>query len=185
MKLYISLKRQSNRIVFFEDLDRLEDPSIFIHLRELNTLLNNYDGIKGRIVLFMLLEMIYLRIQTEQKFFEFIIPVIPIINLRIQGKSFYKNLRNLKRKGLFMKSSQEFILDVSPYVEDMRILQNIYNEFVVYKETIRTDQDLKLSDETMMALIIFKNLYPREFAELQMERGVVKQAFEDKQKYNI
>ena len=43
----------------------------------------------------------------------------------------------------------------------MRILQNIYNEFVVYKETIRTDQDLKLSDETMMALIIFKNLYPR------------------------
>ena len=40
-----------------------------------------------------------------------------------------------------------------------------------------------MSDETMMALIIFKNLYPREFAELQMERGVVKQAFEDKQRY--
>ena len=39
-----------HRVVFFEDLDRLEDPSIFIHLRELNTLLNNYDGIKGRIV---------------------------------------------------------------------------------------------------------------------------------------
>ena len=55
------------RIVFFEDLDRLEDPSIFIHLRELNTLLNNYDGIKGaHSFLFMLLEMIYLRTQTEQ-----------------------------------------------------------------------------------------------------------------------
>ena len=62
-------------------------------------------------------------------------------------------------------------------------LQNIYNEFVIYKETICIDQDLKLSDETMMALIIFKNLYPQEFAELQMERGVVKQAFEDKQRY--
>ena len=71
----------------------------------------------------------------------------------------------------------------SPYIEDMRILQNIYNEFVIYKETICIDQDLKLSDETMMALIIFKNLYPQEFAELQMERGVVKQAFEDKQRY--
>ena len=67
----------------------------------------------------------------------------------------------------------------------MRILQNIYNEFVIYKETICIDQDLKLSDETMMALIIFKNLYPQEFAELQMERGVVKQAFEDKQKIYI
>lgn len=54
------------RIVFFEDLDRLEDPSIFIHLRELNILLNNYDGLKGALFLFMLLEMIYLRIQTEQ-----------------------------------------------------------------------------------------------------------------------
>lgn len=55
-----------HRVVFFEDLDRLEDPSIFIHLRELNTLLNNYDGLKGVLFLFMLLEMIYLRIQTEQ-----------------------------------------------------------------------------------------------------------------------
>ena len=34
------------RLVFFEDLDRLGDSSIFVHLRELNTLLNNYDVIK-------------------------------------------------------------------------------------------------------------------------------------------
>ena len=117
------------------------------------------------------------------KFFEFIIPVIPIINSTNSGEIFLQKLEESEKKGIFHEISQEFILDVSPYVEDMRILQNIYNEFVVYKETIRTDQELKLSDETMMALIIFKNLYPREFAELQMERGVVKQAFEDKQRY--
>ena len=29
------------KVVFFEDLDRLEDPSIFVRLRELNTILNN------------------------------------------------------------------------------------------------------------------------------------------------
>ena len=106
------------------------------------------------------------------KFFEFIIPVIPIINSTNSGEIFLQKLEESEKKGIFHEISQEFILDVSPYVEDMRILQNIYNEFVVYKETIRTDQELKLSDETMMALIIFKNLYPREFAELQMERGV-------------
>lgn len=171
------------RIVFFEDLDRLEDPSIFIHLRELNTLLNNYDGIKGRIVFVYAIRDDIFTDTDRTKFFEFIIPVIPIINSTNSGEIFLQKLEGSEKKGIVHEISQEFILDVSPYVEDMRILQNIYNEFVVYKETIRTDQDLKLSDETMMALIIFKNLYPREFAELQMERGVVKQAFEDKRRY--
>lgn len=171
------------RIVFFEDLDRLENPSIFIHLRELNTLLNNYDGIKGRIVFVYAIRDDIFTDTDRTKFFEFIIPVIPIINSTNSGEIFLQKLEESEKKGIVHEISQEFILDVSPYVEDMRILQNIYNEFVVYKETIRTDQDLKLSDETMMALIIFKNLYPREFAELQMERGVVKQAFEDKQRY--
>lgn len=169
--------------MFFEDLDRLEDPSIFIHLRELNTLLNNYDGIKGRIVFVYAIRDDIFTDTDRTKFFEFIIPVIPIINSTNSGEIFLQKLEESEKKGIVHEISQEFILDVSPYVEDMRILQNIYNEFVIYKETIRTDQELKLSDETMMALIIFKNLYPREFAELQMERGVVKQAFEDKQRY--
>lgn len=38
------------RLVFFEDLDRLENSSIFVHLRELNTLLNNYEAIKEPII---------------------------------------------------------------------------------------------------------------------------------------
>ena len=171
------------RVVFFEDLDRLENPSIFIHLRELNTLLNNYDGIKGHIVVVYAIRDDIFTDTDRTKFFEFIIPVIPIINSTNSGEIFLQKLEESKKKGILHEISQEFILDVSPYIEDMRILQNIYNEFVIYKETICIDQDLKLSDETMMALIIFKNLYPQEFAELQMERGVVKQAFEDKQRY--
>lgn len=143
------------RIVFFEDLDRLEDPSIFIHLRELNTLLNNYDGIKGRIVFVYAIRDDIFTDTDRTKFFEFIIPVIPIINSTNSGEIFLQKLEESEKKGIVHEISQEFILDVSPYVEDMRILQNIYNEFVVYKETIRTDQDLNLSDETMMALIIF------------------------------
>ena len=145
--------------------------------------MNNYDGIKGRIVFVYAIRDDIFTDTDRTKFFEFIIPVIPIINSTNSGEIFLQKLEESEKKGIVHEISQEFILDVSPYVEDMRILQNIYNEFIVYKETIRTDQELKLSDETMMALIIFKNLYPREFAELQMERGVVKQAFEDKQRY--
>ncbi len=170
-------------IVFFEDLDRLENSSIFIHLRELNTILNNYDVIKKPIVFVYAIKDDIFTDTDRTKFFDFIIPVIPIINSTNSGEIFLQKLEESKRKGINHEISQGFILDVAPYVEDMRILQNIYNEFIVYKKTIRTEQELKLSDETMMALIIFKNLYPRDFADLQMERGIVKQSFVEKQKY--
>lgn len=74
-------------------------------------------------------------------------------------------------------------MDVSPYISDMRVLQNIYNEFVIYKDTLRTTQELSLSDEQMLAMIIFKNIHPSDFADIQSESGVIKQAFEDKQRF--
>lgn len=45
---------------------------------------------------------------------------------------------------------------------------------------MQAEPNLELSDESMMALMVFKNLYPKEFAELQKEQGIVKQAFRDK-----
>lgn len=76
-------------------------------------------------------------------------------------------------------------MDVAPFISDMRVLQNIYNEFVVYKKTLQTEQHLKLSDEQMMAIIVFKNLYPRDFADIQGEEGIIKKAFQDKNSYII
>ena len=73
--------------------------------------------------------------------------------------------------------SQEYIFDVAPYITDMRVLHNIYNEFILYRRTLRNRQNLKLKDEEMMSLIIFKNLYPKDFADLQAETGIVKEAF--------
>ncbi len=171
------------QFVFFEDLDRLDHSSVFVHLRELNTLLNNCDVIKKPIVfVYAIKDDIFL--DTDRtKFFEFIIPVIPIINSTNSGEILLEKLENSKRIGIEHKISQGFVLDVSPYISDMRVLLNTYNEFIVYKKTLREEQDLKLLDEPMMALIIFKNLYPCDFAEIQMEQGIIKQAFFDKQKY--
>lgn len=171
------------RIVFFEDLDRLEDSSIFIQLRELNTLLNNYDVIKEPIIFVYAVKDDIFTDTDRTKFFDFIIPVIPIINSTNSGEILLEKLKESKKLGITHEISQGYVLDVSPYISDMRILQNIYNEFVVYKKTLRTEQDLKLSDETMMSLIIFKNLYPKDFADIQMETGIIKQAFVDKNEY--
>lgn len=168
--------------VFFEDLDRFNNIDIFIKLRELNTLLNNYDNIRKRKIIrfiYAVRDDIFLN-EERTKFFDFIIPVIPVMNSTNATDVLIDKLK-IKENGKDKQEhniSQEYILDVAPYITDMRILQNIYNEFILYKRTLRNGQDLNLKDEEMMSLIIFKNLYPKDFSDLQGETGIVKEAFD-------
>ena len=169
------------KTVFFEDLDRLDDPKIFVHLRELNNLLNNDDAIKAKPIVFVyaVRDDIFSK-EDRTKFFDFIIPVIPIINSTNSGEILLQRLQEAKANGIEHDISQGFVLDISPFISDMRILQNIYNEFVIYKKTLRMSQELSLSDEQMLAMLVFKNLYPSDFADIQDEKGVLKKAFVDK-----
>lgn len=177
-------ERTGYKTVFFEDLDRLTDPTIFVHLRELNNLLNNDDSIKNKPIVFVyaVRDNIFSR-EDRTKFFDFIIPVIPVINSTNSGEILLQMLQESDKKGNKHDVSEGFVLDVAPYISDMRVLQNIYNEFIVYKKTLRTSQDLDLSDEQMLAMMVFKNLYPSDFADIQDERGIVKKAFLDKQDF--
>ena len=169
------------KTVFFEDLDRMDDPKIFVHLRELNNLLNNDDAIKAKPLVFVyaVSDDIFSK-EDRTKFFDFIIPVIPIINSTNSGEILLQRLQEAKANGIEHDISQGFVLDIAPFISDMRILQNIYNEFVVYKKTLRISQELSLSDEQMLAMLVFKNLYPSDFADIQDEKGVLKKAFADK-----
>lgn len=172
------------KIVFFEDLDRLDDRKIFVHLRELNNLLNNDDTIKEKPIVFIyaVKDDIFTK-DDRTKFFDFIIPVIPVINSTNSGEILLKRLQESEKNGIQHNISSDFIFDVSPYISDMRVLQNIYNEFVIYKNLLSVHQALALRDEQMMAMIIFKNLYPKDFADIQNETGVIKKAFENKTRY--
>lgn len=172
------------KTVFFEDLDRLDDPKIFVHLRELNNLLNNDDAIKAKPIVFVyaVRDDIFSK-EDRTKFFDFIIPVIPVINSTNSGEILLQRLQEAKENGIEHDVSQGCVLDISPFISDMRILQNIYNEFVVYKKTLRMGQELSLSDEQMLAMLVFKNLYPSDFADIQDEKGVLKKAFVDKSEF--
>lgn len=169
------------KTVFFEDLDRLDDPKIFVHLRELNNLLNNDDAIKAKPIVFVyaVRDDIFSK-EDRTKFFDFIIPVIPVINSTNSGEILLQRIQEEKANGIEHDISQGFVLDIAPFISDMRILQNICNEFVVYKKTLRISQELSLSDEQMLAMLVFKNLYPSDFADIQDEKGVLKKAFVDK-----
>lgn len=174
------------KTVFFEDLDRLDDPKIFVHLRELNNLLNNDDAIKAKPIVFVyaVRDDIFSK-EDRTKFFDFIIPVIPVINSTNSGEILLQRLQEAKENGIEHDVSQGCVLDISPFISDMRILQNIYNEFVIYKKTLRMSQELSLSDEQMLAMLVFKNLYPSDFADIQNERGILKKAFIDKSDFIV
>ena len=171
------------RIVFFEDLDRLDSSKIFVQLRELNTLLNNSNTIKRPIVFVYAVKDDIFTEEDRTKFFEFIIPVIPVINSTNSSEILLDLFKANGSESFKHDITFDYILDVSPYISDMRVLQNIHNEFLLYKRTLRAGQGLELSDKMMLSLIIFKNLYPKDFADLQLEGGIVKQAFIDKQNY--
>lgn len=171
--------------VFIEDLDRFDSSEIFVKLRELNTILNNYDLIKRRIVFIYAVKDDMFKDEERTKFFDFIIPIIPIINSTNSGEILRKKLEvSIQKDGTYRSSlydiSSSYITLVSPFIEDMRVLTSICNEFVVYKKTL---QSLHLKDEEMFSIIIFKNLFPTDFADLEAERGIVKSAFEDKKTF--
>ena len=171
--------------VFIEDLDRFNQPNIFIKLRELNTVINNYDDIKRKVVFIYAIKDDMFKDEERTKFFDFIVPVIPYINATNSGEILRGLLKFEKGADGVYKSkkydiSDRYIWKISPFVQDMRVLTNICNEFLVYKRTLKTT---KLKDEEMFSMITFKNLYPKEFAELQAERGIVKQAFQEKGTY--
>ena len=78
--------------------------------------------------------------------------------------------------------SEDFIKQIYPFISNMRTLINVINEFWIYKRKLKKDSADKLDDEKIMALMVYKNLYPKDFAELEDERGLIKDAFDSKDK---
>lgn len=67
-------------IIIIEDLDRFENSEIFIRLRELNTLINNSKQVNRPIVFLYAIRDNMFKDKDRSKFFDFIIPIIPVIN---------------------------------------------------------------------------------------------------------
>lgn len=164
-------------IVLIEDLDRFNNTRIFIKLRELNSLINNCEQIKRRIIFIYAIKDDMFINNERTKFFDFIIPVIPVIN---STNSSEKLLEKIRQNDLGQDISDEFINGVSIYIDDMRILNNIYNEFILYKNILT---DVSLKSQQILALVIYKNLYPNDFAELQYNRGITFKAFNNKKDF--
>lgn len=155
-------------LVIIEDLDRFEDAEIFVTLREINSLVNENAGVKRTIrFLYALRDDIF--INTDRtKFFEFIVPVIPIINT---SNSIDMVLKQGKRLALDDRLEPQFLREVSRYLNDLRLIQNIFNEYAVYVGNLETDNKNVLDANKLLAILIYKNVYPRDFEQLHRREG--------------
>ncbi len=113
--------------------------------------------------------------KDRTKFFDFVIPIVPVMD---SSNSYEQFMKHLKAGNLLEKFDPSFLQSLSLYVDDMRILKNIYNEFVVYIHRLNTTE---LDWNKMMAIIAYKNLFPRDFSDLQLAKGYVFELFKQKQ----
>lgn len=179
-------ERTKYNVLFIEDLDRFNTTSIFIKLREINKILNQYEVLKRRIVfVYAVKDDLFEKEIERTKFFDFVIPVIPVINSTNSGEKMRELLGKSDKKDVNREYpehniSDKFITLISPYIGDMRILISTINEFWMYKRTLINGLKDQLNDECLLALIIYKNLYPQDFALLEAESGDIKDAFDYK-----
>ncbi|MGN5079401.1 YobI family P-loop NTPase [Aeromonas veronii] len=182
-------------VVIFEDIDRFNDSYIFETLRALNTLLNTAPQIKNSVrFIYAIKDSIFDQIGLEAegrklevgiattddpalvesaranrtKFFDMVIPVVPFIT--------HRSARNLATQllGKIDHDVDPALLDLAAqYVPDMRLLKNIRNEFIVFRDRIFSGEgeQLQLSETDLFAMMLYKSTHLTDFEKIRLGKS--------------
>ncbi|MFB9326334.1 hypothetical protein ACFFSY_10450 [Paenibacillus aurantiacus] len=161
--------------IVFEDIDRYDHNLIFSKLREINFLINKKT--KTPIRFFYLVRDDIFNSKDRTKFFDFIIPIVPILD---SSNSIDQLIKYFQEGNILEHFDRTFLERLSLYIDDMRILKNIYNEYVIYHGRIQTTE---LDENKLLSLIVYKNIFPKDFSELQVNSGFVAKIFRQKSVY--
>lgn len=173
-------------VIVFEDLDRFDDNTIYEKLREINTLANKRRETfkKGifRKKTFNKLSFLYLikddmfKSKDRTKFFDFIIPIVPVMDSSNSYQKFLEVFNRLKIKDDF---DEKLLKKLALYIDDYRLLKNIANEYCIYKGRIGSS-GITLNKDKLLALIIYKNIFPKDFSALQYGKSYLNTIFDQK-----
>ncbi len=187
--LYFFEKNPLN-VVVIEDLDRFQNTNIFTKLRELNILLNNSDILKnkkeykifGIKFLYAVGDDLFDDKKERVKFFEYIIPVIPFINSSNAEEQLQTLIKESELEdNIFHK---EFLSDITTFIDDidMRLLINIFHEFVIYRKVLNPDM-IKGNEAELFAMITYKNIDPEDYNKLNSKKGKLYKLLSNKSIY--
>lgn len=161
----------------FEDIDRYEDVTVFKKLREINILLNDKRIRENK----PLIKFIYLicdnmfTAEERTKFFDFIIPVVPFIH---KGNSYDYMIKQLFPEEAKKEKNKKFLIKISLFIDNARILKNIANEYYIYNKFIHLkDREPYTKFIKLLSLIIYKNLFPKDFNLLYFNKGYLAELF--------
>lgn len=161
-------------VVLIEDLDRFRQAEIFTKLRELNLLINNSKKVEQGVVFIYAVRDEMFQDKDRTKFFDFIIPVIPVIN----SSNSNEKLATIVSDNDY-QISNDLIDDVALFIDDMRLLYNITNEYHIYRQLL----DEALNQDNLLAMIVYKNIYPDDFVLLSDGMGKLFGLLNSKVKY--
>lgn len=190
--------------VIFEDIDRFDNLAIFEELRKLNDLLNMAPGIVGKegnkVVSFVyaVKDSIFAlkKEPTEDsrevlgsgrvKFFDMIISVVPFISKFNANEMAAKVFASELEQARSTKEGQRFsdlLLLAAPYIADMRLMISIRNDYLVMVQEMGTPSfdkpsSLGLTCTGMLAIAIYKNLYPLEYEDLRIHKGKLNELYD-------
>lgn len=164
-------------VVILEDLDRFDNQEIFTKLREINYLINNSKKVEQKVVFIYAIKDEMFHDKDRTKFFDFIIPIVPIINSSNSGEILRKEFLIDSQK---TDITEDVINDLSLFIDDMRLLYNIINEYKIYNQRMSA---CTLDNNRLLAMISYKNLFPKDFTNLSQGTGILYNVIAQKEKF--
>ena len=151
----------------FEDLDRAPDvaPMIIEELVFLNRCVNLRKGESENPVKFIYLISDDLYISDERvKLFDFILPVVPYVDLFSAKEHLIDNVVKYK-----LNISNELINAIAPGFSEARLVVDFFNEIMSYKSVLglANEED----DDGLAAVVAYKIFFPDDFALFQQQKG--------------
>ena len=169
-------------VVIFEDIDRFNGAlSIIEKLKELNYLLNTSSKITRKISFIYAIKDDFFEETTERtKFFDKTIPIIPVSSLSNSNEIIWDKFKNIygeTENKMYYEIDKKFINNISVFVGDMRTINNIMADFVLFSDKF-IDKDL--DNCKLMAMIFYKNLYPQKYALMLKGEGTLPNIIQNK-----
>lgn len=175
--LYL-FKNSEADVIIFEDIERFNDSRIFEKLKELNVIINRKRKIcdDTKLLFLYLVKDDLFESQERTKFFDYIIPIIPVVTASNSYDQLSKLLHDMN---LHNDLGDDFLFNISLYLDDMRLINNICNEYLMYKETLNI---LTLNCEKLFSMVVYKNIFPKDFSRLQRNRGFLYELLNSKER---
>lgn len=194
-------------IVIFEDIDRFDDPHIFETLRALNSLLNGAKQLDGRSIRFIyaikdsIFDELGMRAARAEsgvdasqptdaadaeiaranrtKFFDLVIPVVPFITHRSA-----RDLMVRVMSGIEHNISPELIDLAARHLADMRLIKNVRNEFLIFRQKILFGKESVpgLAEDQLFAMMLYKSTHLTDFEAIKAGRSNLDYLYADGRK---